>query len=112
MSEKGWYDHGDDMGKAYATCQRLQQRVEELQAQLTAEKEKNRWIPVGKRLPKKTGEYFVLPRIKHCPSLWFQDGGWFWYDHTDDCISDTIRHRPIPVITHWRLITLPEKEKE
>lgn len=78
--------------------------------ELTAANERNRWIPASERLPTETGEYLVLPAIKHCPTLWFQ-GGWYWYDRTDDAICETIGHNmdePLPTITHW--MPLPEQE--
>lgn len=72
------------------------------------------WVAVEDGLPEKTGEYLVLPHIKHCPTLWYQDG-WYWYDENEDTISETIGHwkdEPIPTITHWMPIPpLPEQEK-
>ncbi len=62
----------------------------------------HRWIPVSEGSPKKTGAYLVLPHIKHCPVLWYQDG-WYWFNHQEDAISDTIGYceEPIPEITHF-----------
>ncbi len=53
------------------------------------------WVPVSERLPDKTWTYLVLPHHKHCPTLWYQDG-WYWYDDADDSI-DEAPFQP----THW-----------
>lgn len=70
------------------------------------------WIKVEDGLPEETGEYLVLPYHKHCPTLWYQDG-WYWYDEVDDAISETIGHyteKPIFKVTHW--MPIPELPKE
>lgn len=66
------------------------------------------WIPVSEGLPKKTGEYLVFPSQKHCPTLWYQDG-WYWYDHQDDAIQETVGYceDPILEVTHYKPIVLP-----
>lgn len=77
----------------------------------------HRWISVSERLPEKTGVYLVLPHHEHNPTLWYQDG-WYWYDQQDDAICETIGHNsdePIFEVTHWKLIILPKaalKEQE
>ncbi len=98
----------------------LQKRIEELEERLEAKqltleifknerdilRERTRWISVNERLPEKTGEYLILPYVRHLPTLWWQDG-WYWYDRTDDAISDTVGHNmedPLPVVTHWKPI--------
>lgn len=93
--------------KANAENTRLTARNAELEEQL-------RWIPVSEGLPEETGEYLVLPHIENCPVLWYQDR-WYWYNHQDDAISDTIGYceEPIPEITHWMKIpTLPKATAE
>lgn len=80
--------------------------------ELEAEIEKHRWIPVNERLPEETGVYLVLPFHEHCPTLWYQDG-WYWYDHQDDAISDTFGHNsdePLFEVTYWKPIILPKKD--
>lgn len=78
------------------------ERIKDLEAEL----EQHRWIPVGERLPEKTGYYLII-----CASegynehrwwqFWYQDG-WYEYNKIDDCIDDTER-----TVTHWKPISKP-----
>ena len=97
-----------DLSGGRLAAQKYRKRIAELQAKL----DKHRWIPVEERLPNKDGFYLVFPSIENCPALYYQ-GDWHWYDHTDDAICETIGHNmdePIPIITHWKPIILPEGE--
>lgn len=99
-----------DVQKLIAKMVVLQAEYDTLKASHAKLVEENRWIPVTEKLPEKTGEYLVFPYIEHCSVLWYQDG-WFWYDHQDDAISDSIGYceDPIPEITHWKSIILPQQ---
>ncbi len=66
-------------------------------AELVAELDKLRWIPLGERLPEDEGEYLV------CRT---EDESYFltWYNHATGFDGD---------ISHWKpKITLPEGAKE
>ncbi len=130
-SEDGYYNLGDgdidfiahapkDMEKLIQALTDKTAEVEELEKRLCTtpkcfdlekELEAEQWISVEDRLPEETGEYLILPYWKHLPCLWYQDG-WYWYDRTDDAISETLGHNMeelLPNVTHWKPIT-PIKE--
>ena len=71
--------------------------IDNLQEQLANEKEKNRWIPVGERLPEGPGVWLVLHN--GTPESYRQnDNSVLWRGFAE-------------TYTHWRPITLPKGEQ-
>ena len=69
-------------------------------AQLQAELDKHRWIPVEEGLPKEENIGYLI-KIQHmCPFVATFGG---------DCFFDGIRGYNLESITHWKPIFLPEK---
>ncbi len=80
-------------------------RIEQLQSELATEQEKNRWIPVEERLPKRGQlvDGYIENLKQRIPNL---KGD---YVNCKETITDS-EGWGIEGLTHWRLITLP-KEK-
>jgi len=76
-----------------------EQRIQQLQAELDAAKEKNRWRPVNE-LPEESGEYEVLIKGKTPASA----------EYKLLKTKDPIPWWSLRGVTHWRLIILPEQE--
>lgn len=96
----------DNRDKVITYVEKAITKIQQLQAEL----DKYRWIPVEEGLPKKTGSYLVLPYHKHCPTLWYQKG-WYWYNAFDDCVeSELPNNEPLPKVTHYRPIILPPEQ--
>ncbi len=77
--------------------------IAELNEQLTAEKEKNRWIPVGERLPVKPKETEQIECVDKHKRVWARSLFPNLFDKVD-LVKDGV--------THWRPITLPEGATE
>ena len=82
----------------------LQQRIDELTAELTALREQVRWIPVSEKLPKDNQEVLIyadlIAKGVHSTKSrqWSADGYYYhgdWYD----------------TVTHWMPLPLPPEEK-
>jgi hypothetical protein len=85
--------------------------IQQLQSQLAAEQEKNRWIPVGERLPE-AGQCLVL-----CDNKTFQVSIRVTEDDEDGIMVacglrdyGTLYLGFDECITHWRPIDLPKGE--
>lgn len=85
----------------------LQELLDEY-AKLTAEIEKNRWVPVGEGLPEEDIDVFVYRPGRIRPV-----GTGHWYKRPNGVVAwsidGTLNLKDIN-ITHWKPITLPSKE--
>jgi len=88
------FDHAYEKVEAYIS--EVQAENTRLRAELDAERERNRWIPVGER-PKKDGEYLVSDKWMTVFEADYDSSIGFIYE---DCNGDRFKNM---TITHWRL---------
>lgn len=103
---------GSDSGMCCPDCGNEQfATIEQLQAELAAEQEKNRWIPVSEMLPEKVHRTKTL--FFNCSDDVIVSDGNSWCSGRYKFLSESWGRSDHNVgeVTHWRHIHLPEEDE-